>query len=230
MPEFTYQDPFPLGKDTTKYRLLSKEYVSVAKFDGKEILKVDPEGLAFLANQAMRDVSFLLRPAHNEKVAEILSDPAASGQTTLVRFRDFPSGFFWNPWVGGGAIGPFHLAQGFLSPFVALPALLLPEAWIETGVLFLKFNFAFLAAWAFLRSRRFSEAASAAGAAAWAFAHTNLERLELLVAVGNAASQAVALKAGAALEGCLRSRFLVHGRFQDAFVYSLIRPPAKPPA
>lgn len=67
-------------------------------------------------------------------------------------------------------------------------------------------------------------------AAAWAFAHTNLERLELLVAVGNAASQAVALKAGAALEGCLRSRFLVHGRFQDAFVYSLIRPPAKPPA
>lgn len=100
----------------------------------------------------------------------LLSDPAASGQTTLVRFRDFPSGFFWNPWVGGGAIGPFHLAQGFLSPFVALPALLLPEAWIETGVLFLKFNFAFLAAWAFLRSRRFSEAASAAGAAAWAFA------------------------------------------------------------
>ncbi len=100
----------------------------------------------------------------------LLSDPAASGETTLVRYRDFPSGFFWNPWVGGGAMGPFHLAQGFLSPFVALPALLLPEAWIETGVLFLKFNFAFLAAWAFLRGRRFSEAASATGAAAWAFA------------------------------------------------------------
>jgi hypothetical protein len=100
----------------------------------------------------------------------LLSDPAASGETTLVRFRDFPTGFFWNPWVGGGAMGPFHLAQGFLSPFVALPALLLPEAWIETGVLFLKFNFAFVAAWAFLRSRRFSEASSAAGAATWAFA------------------------------------------------------------
>ena len=78
MPEFSYQDPYPLGKDTTKYRLLTKEYVSTAKFDGKEILKVEPEGLAFLAHQALRDVSFLLRPEHLEKVAAILEDPQAS--------------------------------------------------------------------------------------------------------------------------------------------------------
>jgi fumarate hydratase class I len=52
--------------------------VSVASFDGKEVLKVAPEGLAFLANQAMRDVSFLLRPAHLKKVAAILDDPEAS--------------------------------------------------------------------------------------------------------------------------------------------------------
>lgn len=100
----------------------------------------------------------------------LLSDPAASGQTTLVRFRDFPSGLFWNPWVSSGSIGPFHLAQGYLSPFVALPALLLPEAAIETGILFLKLNFAFLAAYAFLRSRKFSDLSAAAGACAWAFA------------------------------------------------------------
>jgi len=62
MPKFSYQDPFPLGKDNAKYRLLTKEHVSVAKFGGKEMLKIDPEGLALLANQAMRDVSFLLRP------------------------------------------------------------------------------------------------------------------------------------------------------------------------
>lgn len=99
----------------------------------------------------------------------LLSDPAASGQTTLARLPRFPEGFFWNPWVSAGSIGPFQLAQGFLSPFAALPALLLPEAWIETGILFLKFNFAFLAAYAFLRSRRFSDLAAAAGAAAWAF-------------------------------------------------------------
>ncbi|HEX8043614.1 fumarate hydratase, partial [Candidatus Deferrimicrobium sp.] len=52
--------------------------VSVAKFDGQEILKVQPEGLAFLAHQALRDVSFLLRPEHLEKVASILTDPEAS--------------------------------------------------------------------------------------------------------------------------------------------------------
>ena len=71
--------------------------------------------------------------------------------------------------MSSGAIGPFHLAQGFLSPFVALPSLLLPEAWIETGILFLKFNFAYLAAYFFLRGRKFSDVASAAGAATWAF-------------------------------------------------------------
>jgi len=78
MPEFSYQDPFPLGKDTTKYRLLTKEYVSTKKFEGKEILKVEPKGLTFLAHQALRDVSFLLRPEHLEKVAAILADPEAS--------------------------------------------------------------------------------------------------------------------------------------------------------
>jgi len=77
-PEFKYQDPFPLGPDNTKYRLLTKEGVSVANFEGKEILKIDPAALTNLANQAMRDVSFLLRPEHNEMVAKMLTDPEAS--------------------------------------------------------------------------------------------------------------------------------------------------------
>ncbi len=76
--EFSYQDPFPLEKDDTQYRLLTKEFVSVARFDGQEILKVAPEGLAYLGNQAMREVSFLLRPRHLEKVAAILEDPEAT--------------------------------------------------------------------------------------------------------------------------------------------------------
>lgn len=75
---YEYQDPFPLGPDTTKYRLLTKDYVSVASFQGKDILVVDPKGIACLANQAMRDVSFLLRPEHLEQVAAILSDPESS--------------------------------------------------------------------------------------------------------------------------------------------------------
>ena len=83
-PEFFYQDPFPLEKDTTKYRLLSKNNISLARFDGKDILKIEPEALTALANEAMRDVSFLLRTAHLEKVAAILKDPKASDNDRYV--------------------------------------------------------------------------------------------------------------------------------------------------
>jgi fumarate hydratase class I len=76
--EFNYQDPFPLTKDDTKYRLITKDYVSIANFDGQQILKVDPAALTLIANEAFRDVSFLLRTAHLEKVAAILKDPEAS--------------------------------------------------------------------------------------------------------------------------------------------------------
>ncbi|WP_321424943.1 fumarate hydratase [uncultured Bacteroides sp.] len=77
-PPFKYQAPFPMGKDETEYYLLTKEHVSVSEFEGKEILKVDAEGLTMMANAAFRDVSFLLRPEHQKQVAKILSDPEAS--------------------------------------------------------------------------------------------------------------------------------------------------------
>ncbi|QWV92643.1 fumarate hydratase [Geomonas oryzisoli] len=79
-PEFKYQEAFPLGPDTTKYRLIpdSQQYVSVANFEGQEVLKVAPEALTVVANTAMKDLSFLLRPEHNEMVAKILTDPEAS--------------------------------------------------------------------------------------------------------------------------------------------------------
>jgi len=78
VPPFHYQDPFPVGKDQTEYYLLTKEHVSVSQFEGKDMLKVAPEGLTLLANTAMRDVSFLLRPAHQKQVASILDDPEAT--------------------------------------------------------------------------------------------------------------------------------------------------------
>jgi len=77
-PPFAYQDPFPLEADETSYRLLSTEGISVSEFEGKPIVKVAPEALAFLARQAFHDCSFLLRPAHLRQVAAILSDPEAS--------------------------------------------------------------------------------------------------------------------------------------------------------
>jgi len=63
---------------------LTKDYVSVTKFDGKEILKIEPEALTLLASVAIRDVSFLLRTAHLEKVAAILKDPQASDNDRYV--------------------------------------------------------------------------------------------------------------------------------------------------
>lgn len=80
MTDFVYQDPFEQGKDETKYRLLegSEKFVSVENFDGQEVLKVTPEGIKTLSNAAMREVSFLLRPEHNQKVAQIFNDPEAS--------------------------------------------------------------------------------------------------------------------------------------------------------
>ncbi|HWO41654.1 MAG TPA: fumarate hydratase [Candidatus Eisenbacteria bacterium] len=83
-PEFVYQEPFPLEKDDTPYRLLTKEYISIGRFEGAEILKIEPEALAYLANEAMRDVSFLLRSGHLEKVAAILKDPQASDNDRFV--------------------------------------------------------------------------------------------------------------------------------------------------
>jgi ribosomal-protein-serine acetyltransferase len=60
--------------------------------------------------------------------------------------------------------------------------------------------------------------------AEWAFETTDLERLEIVVATGNIASQRVAEKLGSVREGVLRSRLLIHGAFHDAVMNSLIRP------
>ncbi|MDD2611929.1 MAG: fumarate hydratase [Bacteroidales bacterium] len=84
VPPFHYQDPFPVGKDQTEYYLLTKDFVSVAEFDGKEVLKVKSEGLTLLAKTAMHDVSFMLRPAHQKQVASILHDPEATENDRFV--------------------------------------------------------------------------------------------------------------------------------------------------
>lgn len=84
MTEFTYQEPFPLGKDETTYYLLSRAGVSTAEFSGKTILQVAPETLTELARAAFHDCAYLLRPAHLAQVAAILDDPDASANDRYV--------------------------------------------------------------------------------------------------------------------------------------------------
>lgn len=84
VPPFVYQDPFPLGEDTTEYRLLSRKGLSTATFEGQEILKVAPEALSYLAQQAFHDCSFMLRTKHLQQVSAILDDPEASANDRYV--------------------------------------------------------------------------------------------------------------------------------------------------
>lgn len=67
--------------------MLTSEHVSVAEFEGQEILKVAPEALTLLARQAFHDASFMLRPAHQQQVADILRDPQASENDKYVALQ-----------------------------------------------------------------------------------------------------------------------------------------------
>lgn len=84
---FEYQEPFPLSEDKTDYYLLSREHVSTATFEGREMLKVEPEALTLIAQQAVHDASYFLRPAHQKQVAQILSDPEASENDKYVALQ-----------------------------------------------------------------------------------------------------------------------------------------------
>jgi len=84
MTEFAYQPMFPLSEDDTPYRRLTDQYVSTFTVDGQEVLKVDPQGLAQLAEAAFRDVSHLFRPAHLASLANILNDPQSSENDRFV--------------------------------------------------------------------------------------------------------------------------------------------------
>ena len=77
-PPFYYQKQFPTGKDNTQYRLLTSDFVKTVDFEGETIVKVAPEALTYLAETAMREISFKLRTEHLEKVAAILDDPEAT--------------------------------------------------------------------------------------------------------------------------------------------------------
>ena len=84
MPDFSYSDLLPIGADTTKYRLVSKEGVSVIKLGDKEFLQVEPSALTLLTETAIHDISHYLRTEHLEQLAKILKDPEASANDRFV--------------------------------------------------------------------------------------------------------------------------------------------------
>jgi fumarate hydratase class I len=83
-PQFSYSDLLPLGEDSTKYRLLTKDGVSVKKLGDLEFLHVEPSALSHLSEVAIHDISHYLRAAHLQQLANILSDPEASPNDRFV--------------------------------------------------------------------------------------------------------------------------------------------------
>ncbi|MDR1543980.1 MAG: fumarate hydratase [Prevotellaceae bacterium] len=82
--EFHYEPMFQKGKGAEEYYLLTKEGVSTAEFEGKSVLKVQPEALTALAEAAFHDCSFFLRKEHQRQVAAILEDEEATENDKFV--------------------------------------------------------------------------------------------------------------------------------------------------
>ncbi|MEK9677190.1 MAG: fumarate hydratase [Rhodospirillaceae bacterium] len=71
-------------EDTTEYRHVTSDYVETIDAGGREILKIDPEGIAQLTAEGFSDTSHLLRTAHLEQLSSILDDPDASDNDRFV--------------------------------------------------------------------------------------------------------------------------------------------------
>ncbi|MBN2370842.1 MAG: fumarate hydratase C-terminal domain-containing protein [Vicinamibacteria bacterium] len=82
--DFVFEEMFQLGPDKTNYRRLTADHVEVARFKGQDMLEVAPAALTLLARDAFRDISFLLRASHQEKLARILRDPKATESDKVV--------------------------------------------------------------------------------------------------------------------------------------------------
>jgi fumarate hydratase, class I len=84
MPNFSYSDLLPLGEDKTKYRLVSKEGVSVVKLGDKEFLQVEPAALEKLTSEAIHDINHYLRAEHLQQLTNIVKDPESSPNDRFV--------------------------------------------------------------------------------------------------------------------------------------------------
>jgi len=81
-----FHELFPLGEEDAPYRKLTGDHVATASFDGAPVVKVAPEALTLLAQQAFIDCAHLLRPGHLASLAAILADPEASSNDRFVAY------------------------------------------------------------------------------------------------------------------------------------------------
>ena len=87
MADFFYENPYPILKDSTEYKKISSDYVKTVSYGNREILEIDPKALELIAEHAMSEVSFFLRPTHLQKLKLILDDPEATDNDRFVAYN-----------------------------------------------------------------------------------------------------------------------------------------------
>ena len=81
---FEYTPLLPLTEDSTPYRKLEVEGVSVVDGPGGEFLQVSDEALTALSKEAYWDIAHLLRADHLQSLRGILDDPEATDNDRFV--------------------------------------------------------------------------------------------------------------------------------------------------
>ena len=94
----------------------------------------------------------------------LINDPPTSYYTLMSLAKHDPAAFHWNPFIACGIPGWGSTAAAVLSPFILIPTLTVPLAWVYTAIIFLKLNAAFWFAYFWLREERLGKRGAAIGA------------------------------------------------------------------
>ena len=84
MSDHSFHPLIPNFDDTTEYRLITDDFVETVFTGDREVLKIDPEGIAHLTAEGFSDTSHLLRTSHLQQLSNILDDPEASENDRFV--------------------------------------------------------------------------------------------------------------------------------------------------
>ena len=84
MSDNSFHPLIPNFDDTTEYRLITDDFVETVFTGDREVLKIDPEGIAQLTAEGFSDTSHLLRTSHLQQLSNILDDPEASENDRFV--------------------------------------------------------------------------------------------------------------------------------------------------
>jgi fumarate hydratase, class I len=84
MPAFEFTELLPIGHDDTPYRLVTTDGVGTVDTPLGRFVRVSPDALTRITEEAMHDIAHFLRPGHLQQLAHILDDPEASDNDRFV--------------------------------------------------------------------------------------------------------------------------------------------------